>query len=114
MGLPKITVQHLLIRPSLNDAWLSGFTDAEGCFHAAYHTSGTIRGNIYLNFRNEFSICRRGCENKDVIHAIQQLFNVGEMYHYAKDDHWTYRVRAAKDCLLIADYFKTFELGSKF
>ena len=70
IGLPKVTVQHLLIMPILNDAWLSGFCDAEDSFHATDRTSEIMRGKIYFNYRYAFSIGQRGCKNKDAIYAI--------------------------------------------
>ena len=105
--LSHIVIDTRLIIPSLNDAWLSGFTDAEGCFHGAF------RGIKYQNFRYEYSVGQKGTENKEVIENIRKLWKVGEVYYYKRDDHWTFRCRNLKEITLIIPYFQRFPLQSK-
>jgi hypothetical protein len=46
MNLSEINLIDKLIKPTLNDAWLSGFTDAEGCFNVKIDKrSNTVTGS---------------------------------------------------------------------
>lgn len=42
--------------PSLFDAWLSGFTDAEGCFNAYLNAHGNIHFRFLLDQKNGFAV----------------------------------------------------------
>jgi hypothetical protein len=45
VDLSEINLIDKLIKPTLNDAWLSGFTDAEGCFNVKIEKrSNTVTG----------------------------------------------------------------------
>jgi len=58
--IPNIIVQNKLRLPSLNDSWISGFTDAEGCFNVNISKAQpTKRGSkvtlrYILDQKNEF------------------------------------------------------------
>lgn len=52
VDLSEINLIDKLIKPTLNDAWLSGFTDAEGCFNVKIDKrSNTVTGfSVMLRF----------------------------------------------------------------
>ena len=52
VDLSEIKLIDKIIKPTLNDAWLSGFTDAEGCFNVKIEKrSNTVTGfSVMLRF----------------------------------------------------------------
>ena len=46
---------------TLNDSWLTGFVDAEGCFHAS------LIKNKKNSFRIIFDIRQKGLDNKQIV-----------------------------------------------
>ena len=93
--------------PTLNDAWISGFTDAEGCFFATYDQR-------YKRWRYYFTIDQRGSSNVGVLKHLQSAFACGKLQHYKSEDHWTFRVHALNhNCDWIVPYFERFACVSK-
>ena len=66
----------ILMKPDLSDAWLSGFTDAEGCFNFAIQP----RHNTVTGFRIslQFLLVRKVAESSRLrrLH-IRDLFKIG-------------------------------------
>ena len=105
--IPKIKNSKKV--PSLNNAWLSGFTDAEGCFNI---TIGNGKSN-QIRFRYIL-------DQKDplIMQQIRDLFNVGSIIE-RKDtkNPGIYRltISCSKTDIMdkISNYFKTFPLKTK-
>jgi len=66
---------------TLNDNWLLGFIDAEGCFHVSFAT----KKNSYSIL---FYISQKGLENKNILlNKLVLLFKVGKIYkHYHQNN----------------------------
>lgn len=99
------------LSPSLNDAWLSGFTDAEGCFNVGVYNrkdtklvSKPVIKRFILDqnhFKNEF------------IH-ISNLFNSGFISARPKSTHqFRLTINSFKGLPLVISYFTNYPLKTK-
>ena len=105
--LPVIKLLKQLKQPALNDAWISGFTDAEGCFYATYD-------NKYKRWRYYYTIDQQGEDNNVVLKHLKQLWGIGIVQHYKPDDHWVFRVHNLDHNLTrIVPYFERYSLKTK-
>lgn len=102
------------LTPSLNDAWLSGFTDAEGCFSISIlSNSKAVRIRYILSQKWE--------SNKPVLEHILFLFNkeancpksIGAVVPHFHIDNFELRVNGIKNCEYLFRYFDTHCLKSK-
>lgn len=89
--------------PSFNDAWLSGFIDAEGSFRVKVEEDGRTR--------TVFSISQR---DKALIYHIKSLFKgLKENRNiYELDGLYTLELSGKKEKLLIINYLERFPLRS--
>jgi hypothetical protein len=90
--------------PSLNNAWLSGFTDAEGCFNVSIkNTTG---------FSIRFILSQKHEENLTFFSKLILLFNTGIIENHYHHDNYSYVVSGLKSCskLLDLNYFEKFNL----
>lgn len=88
---------------TLNDTWLVGFTDAEGCFHAGF----SLRNNTY---RLLFDLAQKGTDSKEIVlDKLFQLFKVGVVSKHYHDNIWAYRVSGLSDTLILINYFDKFK-----
>jgi hypothetical protein len=94
---------------TLQDAWLSGFTDAEGCFNVsitsnARYTLGSVVRMRYI------------LDQKDsvILIAIQNLFGFGKVTLRSQTDGvYRYTVTGFKPMNDVISYFKAFPLLTK-
>lgn len=71
---------------TLNDNWIIGFIDAEGCFHVSFK----LQNNGY---RILFDLAQKGIENKEIIlDKLCELFKGGKVYKHYQDKIWNYRL----------------------
>ncbi|RKF65803.1 putative intron-encoded endonuclease aI5 [Erysiphe neolycopersici] len=71
---------------TLNDTWLIGFVDAEGCFHTGF----SLNNNKYHLL---FDLAQKGANNKEIVlDKFVELFKVGAVYKHYHDNNWNYRV----------------------
>lgn len=102
--LPQIEFLKPENEPSLNNAWLSGFTDAEGCFSVSIkNTTG---------FAIRFILSQKHEENLTFFSKLILLFNTGIIENHFHHDNYSYVVNGLKNCskLLESNYFERFKL----
>jgi hypothetical protein len=76
--LPAITIINRLQKPALINAWLSGFTDAEGCFFCNYQMP-SASAKTRSGWKTVYSIGQKYKENSLVLHHIAEIFNAGKV-----------------------------------
>ncbi|OSX56139.1 hypothetical protein POSPLADRAFT_1160876, partial [Postia placenta MAD-698-R-SB12] len=97
-----------LFKPSLNNAWLSGFTDAEGCFNVNI----TKRENTLTGYR---VILRYVLDQK---YALDELTYISSLFGYGKviirsTDMYRYYCNSIIGLVNVCNYFKSFPLKTK-
>lgn len=105
-----------LVLPTVNDAWICGFTDSEGCF-----TVSILNNDTYA-YRVRYILSQKYLLNKYVLEYILNLFNnnynynlgntksMGSIVPHSYQSVWELRINGLKNCLLILDYFDKFKL----
>ena len=95
-------------KPSLNDTWLCGFTDAEGCFTCSISKDKSKVTNLnYVNLR--YILSQKGnSENMDYLANI-----IGGKKHYIKSYDGYNVVLTTKKLLFIIRYFSIYPLKTK-
>lgn len=104
--LPAIVPILNTVLPTLQQAWLAGFTDSEGCFTVS------LLGNSNA-FRIRYILSQKWDENKPVLLHIVSLLEVGAVELHSKAQNWELRVSGLANCAAIFDYFAAFPLMSK-
>ena len=108
--IPLKTNDFYIIKPTLNDEWLCGFTDSEGCFSVSI-------SSISNKFNICFDIAQNHIENKYILEHIYNLFKVGKVYKHSnsggKEKAYYYRIGGLKDLKKIFPYFDKYSLRSK-
>lgn len=102
--LSTVNIVNKTILPSLNDRWLAGFTDAEGCFSCSITKS---------KFSFNYSVAQKGKENVVILQHICNLFSVGRVSSHYVNNVNEYRVSGLKNCKLIFPYFDKYSLYTK-
>lgn len=83
---------------SLNDTWLMGFIDAEGCFHAGF----SLKNN---SFRLLFDLAQKGAENKEIVlNNLVKLFKAGVVNKHSADNVWNYRISGYSHTEVLINY----------
>ena len=96
-----------LIRPTIYDAWLSGFTDAEGCFNVKIEK----RPNTHTGYRVilRFLIDQKNAQF--ILLYIRDLFGFGQVNLRNKTNTvYRYHVNTYKGLVSIRDYFISYPL----
>jgi LAGLIDADG endonuclease len=94
------------ILPSLKDSWLSGFTDAEGCFTVSFLSNSNA-------FRLRYIITQKGDDNLPILSHLILLFIAGRLEAHSKKSNYSYILSGNKNCYNIYDYFDKFPLKTK-
>lgn len=94
--------------PSLSDAWISGFTDAEGTFYISIVHTGLTKTGYRINLRymldQKYAI--------ELLTHIKNLFICGKVV-VRKPDMYRYCCDSFVGVIPIISYFDTFPLKSK-
>ena len=99
---------YLILPPSnilnLDNYWLAGFTQADGCFHISIAKSKTHKTGFSV--RLEFSI-----KQNDVLplKLLYNLLNMGNLSQYS-NGIWCYKSTGYKTAALLIDYFDKFNV----
>lgn len=108
-GLKRVNIVKFLdqlVIPSLKDSWLSGYSDAEGCFSVSLL-------NNSLAFRIRFLISQKLFINKLVLDRFIILFGTGRVIPHSQPDTFTYEVNGLTNCEKLFFYFEQHPLRTK-
>lgn len=105
---------HYCVLPSIDNSWITGFIDAEGCF------SCSILSNHHANFRARFILSQKWDINKYVLEHILSLFNIyygnnkslGTIVPHSSNNTWELRINGLNNCLNLSHYFIKYPLKS--
>ena len=103
--LDTVLLKKNTILPSLNNNWLAGFTDGEGCFTCSI---GNTKG-----FSFNFNISQKWEINKKILEHLCILFNGGIVSNHSVDNVYEYRIGGLKNCKNIFSYFDSHQLYTK-
>ena len=101
-----INYQVSEIYPSLSNSWLSGFTDAEGCFTVSFLKNSNA-------FRLRYILSQKGDINLPILSKFILLFNAGVLEAHSVKSNYSYILSGVKNCNNVYDYFYNFPLKSK-
>lgn len=105
--VPLISLQNTLVKVSLKDAWLSGFTDAEGCFNIT-----AINNREKATFSLRYILDQK--DGQALFQFIKLLFLSGSIYSRSKTNNvWRFEVKSKSSLVLVRAYFQTFPLKTK-
>ena len=103
--LDTVILKKNLNLPSLNNSWLAGFTDAEGCF--------TCSISVKADFSFNFNIAQKWENNKYILEHLCLLFNAGKVTKHSVENVYEYRIGGVKICQNIFPYFDKYTLFTK-
>lgn len=103
---PKSDDSIINKKPSMNNAWLSGFTDAEGCFTVSF-----LRGSG--TYRIRFIVAQKHRENLPVLSQLILMFGAGVIEPHSQKDNFGYILSGVRNCKAVFPYFETFALKTK-
>ena len=103
--LDAVELKHSSILPSLNNSWLAGFTDGEGCFTCSI---GKHRGFSY-----NFNISQKWDINLKILEHLCILFTGGIVSRHSVDNTYEFRIGGVKNCKNIFFYFDSYKLYTK-
>lgn len=90
---------------TLNDNWLVGFTDSEGCFHVSF--SKNHNGYNFI-----FELAQKGESNKIVLlDKLVSLFGVGKVRQHFHKGIFNYRINGISDAYPLIIYFDKFKFS---
>jgi hypothetical protein len=104
----NIILKTYLFLPSLNNAWISGFTDAEGTFNVNI----TVRKSTVTGYRVQLRFILDQNFALNQLTYIRDLFGYGSVIHRKKDT-FRYYCESFLGMGLICTYFEKFPLKTK-
>lgn len=105
-GLQSMKYRMSNILPSLNNSWLTGFTDAEGCFTVSFLQNSNA-------FRIRYIVSQKGDVNLPILSHLILLFKAGAIEGHSQKSNYSYIISGEKACYLLYEYFYQFPLKSK-
>jgi hypothetical protein len=103
--LEPVELKHSAILPSLNNSWLAGFTDGEGCF--------TCSIGEHKGFSYNFNVSQKWDINIEVLEHLCILFKGGIVSKHSADNTYEFRIGGVKNCKNIFFYFDSYKLYTK-
>ncbi len=95
---PPVPYEQSQILPSLDNQWLLGFTEAEGCFTISLLSNSNA-------FRTRFIISQKGDINLPILSHLILLFQTGRIEGHSKKENYSFIVSGLKNVRQIYDYF---------
>lgn len=86
------------LKPTLDDLWLLGFTEAEGCFTVSLLSNSTA-------FRTRYIVTQKGDINLPILSHLITLFNTGHIEGHSNKDNYSFIVSGLKNINNIYGYF---------
>jgi len=92
-------VEHIpsAILPSLSNAWLSGFTDSEGCFTISFLSNSNA-------FRIRYLVSQKWEINLPILNHLIGLFQVGSIEAHSIAENYSFVVSGLKACYKVYPY----------
>lgn len=103
--LEPVVINNRPILPTLNDAWIAGFTDGEGCFTCSI---GERKG-----FSFNFNISQKWEINLKVLEHLSVLFKSGIVSKHSQDNTYEFRLGGVNNCKNVFPYFDKYTLYTK-
>ena len=103
---PIISTCNNRVIPTLQDDWISGFFDSEGCF--SVHIS-----RISNRYQIIFDIAQKHLINNDIFNYFITLFKVGKIYKHSVKDVFYYRITGLNKVNALFNYLDKHPLRSK-
>lgn len=103
--LEPVEFKNRCFLPTLNDAWIAGFIDAEGCFTCSI---GKKKG-----FSFNFNISQKWEINLKILKHFCLLFEGGIVSKHSQDNVYEFRIGGLKNCKNIFSYFDNYTLYTK-
>ena len=94
----RIEYRASSVLPSLENQWLLGFTEAEGCFTISFLSNSKA-------YRTRFIISQKGDVNLPVLSHLILLFNTGKVEGHSQKDNYSFVVSGLKNVLKTYHYF---------
>lgn len=94
----RIEYRASSVLPCLENQWLLGFTEAEGCFTISFLSNSKA-------YRTRFIISQKGDVNLPVLSHLILLFNTGKVEGHSQKDNYSFVVSGLKNVLKIYHYF---------
>ena len=98
LRLDEVELINSEILPSLNDSWLAGFTDAEGCFSCSFLANSNA-------FRIRYQIAQKGMINLPVLQHLAIIFEKGKVLPHFVADVNEFIIVGLKSCESVFSYF---------
>lgn len=105
INLNPIVFRDSIILPSLDNSWLAGFTDGEGCFTCSI---GKDKG-----FSFNYNISQKWEQNKVVLQHLCTLFKGGIVSKHSVENVNEFRIGGLQNCKNVFSYFDTYTLLTK-
>jgi hypothetical protein len=108
----ELSLEPNLVKPNLSDEWLSGFTDAEGCFNVSIQP----RVNTVTGYRVSLRFLLDQKNAESTLLLIRDLFKFGQVNvrgPLCGNGVYRYSNNTFKGLLPVRDYFLTFYLKTK-
>jgi Cytochrome C and Quinol oxidase polypeptide I/LAGLIDADG endonuclease len=94
----KITYLNNKNFPSLDNTWLLGFVEAEGCFTISLLSNSNA-------FRTRFMLAQKGEENIPILSSLILLFQTGTLTGHHNKHNYEYIVSGLQNVIKIYNYF---------
>ena len=108
-GSDTIKLNNTPVSITLYDAWLSGFTDAEGCFNVSITANSRYKLGHVIKMRYILDQ-----KDSDILSRVYELFGFGKVtLRSGTDNVYRYTATGFKALNDVIEYFKKFPLQTK-